>query len=369
MSKARSKGVFFHDEPNMAKLKGCALFWKTIVVYEGFIQRLAFELPELTPIAYELIENGIMKIVQTPEDLRSGLHDKIYYGLDETLWKYLHENPENVTVQPELPADYEEILRESSAKDYQNEELMKLNDSIVHYRTIKQWLEGLLESKYFPYVSPDVRQKMMGQMMEWAEKQYEQFYLSRSKRDRYRFEYRNKMLLEQLSVSSALCIESDWVPLYRRKLGDFNVNDAKTYLNGLEVVVPFADRTSISDISMAEILTLRKNRRWNNAMNRLAELCLEVKVESHTEGFKDELTNKIVAEYQAALEEERMTKRKLGKTFGKKVLYSGISFVPLIGPSISLVAGKIADPVLTFLHKEKKQRNLPFFLNDMKWLQ
>lgn len=353
----------------MAKLKGCTLFWKTIVVYEGFIQKLAFELPELTPIAYELIENGIMKIVQTPEDLRSGLHDKIYYGLDETLWNYIHENAENVTVQPELPADYEEILRESSEKDYHDDGLMKLNDSIVHYRTIKQWLEGASESKYFPYAPPDVRQKVMDQMMKMAERQYERFYLSRSKRDRYHFEYRNKMLLEQLSVSSALCIELDWVTLYRRKLGDFNVNDAKTYLDGIDVVVPFADRTTISDFSMAEILTLRKNKRWNNAMNRLAELCLEVKVESHTERFKDELTNKIVAEYQAALEEERMTKTKLGKALGKKVLYSGISFVPVIGPSISLVAGKIADPILSFLHKEKKQRNLAFFLNDMKQMQ
>ena len=366
MSEARSKAVFFHDVPDLAKLKGCALFWETIVVYEGFVQRLAIDRPEFTQITYELIENGIMKIVQTPADLKSGLHDKIYAGLDEVLWRYLYDNAKKVTVQPQIPSNFEDVVKKSSQKDNQDAELKKLNDSIVRYRILNRWMDGLEESKYFPFAPPEVQQKVMKQMMEMAEMEYKKLYLSRPEETRYGFEHQNRMLVEQLSVSSSLCVESDWVPLYRRKLGDFSISDAKTYLKGLQVVVPFADRSSISDFSLAEILTLRKNKRWGNAMNRLADLCAGVKVESRTKKFEEELTGKIIAEYQAALDEERMTKKKLAKTFGKKALYTGISFVPIIGSVASMAAGKIADPVLSYFYKEKKQKNLPFFLNDMR---
>lgn len=369
MSEARLKGVFLFEEPNISKLKGCALFWKTIIVYEGFIQNLAFDSSEPTPIVFDLINSGVMKIVQTPEDLRSGLFDKIYAGLDETLWNYLRDNAKDVTVQPKLHGNVEEIISKSTEKDYRDKELMKLNDSIVHYRMVKQWVEGALESSYFPYAPPQAREHVWNKVKEIIEKQYKNFYLSRSERDRYNFAYRNKLLLEQLSLSSALCIESDWVPFYRRKLGDFSVSNAERYLDGLNVVVPFADRTAIADFSLDEIMILRKNGRWNNAMNRLAEICLEVKVESRTEEFKEELTNKVINEYQTALEEERMTKKKLSKGLGKKALYSGISLIPIIGPPISLAVGKIADPILTYLHKERKQRNLAFFLNDMRNLK
>lgn len=369
MSEARSKGVFFFDEPNIVKLKGCALFWETIIVYEGFIQHLAFDSSEPTPIVFDLINSGIMKIVQTPEGLKNGLFDKIYAGLDEKLWSYLRNNAKDVTVQPKLPDNIKDIIKKSTEKDYQDNELMQLHDSIVHHRTVKQWVEGALESEYFPYAPPEAREYVWNKMMEIAEMQYKNFYLSRPERDRYHFAYRNKMLLEELSLSSVLCVESDWIPFYRRKLGDFSVSNAERYLEGLNVVVPFADRTTISDFSLDEIMILRKNERWNNAMNRLSEICLEVKVESHTEKFKEELAKKIIGEYQTALEEERITKKKLGERLGKKVLYSGISFIPIIGPSISLAVGKIADPILSYLHKEKKQRNLAFFLNDIKKLR
>jgi hypothetical protein len=366
MSKARSKAVFFHDAPSLAKLKGCALFWETITVYEGYIQQLVIELPELSPFTFDLIENGVMKIVQTPEGLKSGLHDKIYAGLDENLWKYLYKHADEVTIQPVIPSDFEKIVSGSSEKDYQDDELKRLYDSIVYNRIMRQWMNGAVESKYFPFAPADLRRQVMGEMMKMAEIQYKHFHSSRPERGRYYFESQNKMLVEQLSVSSAICVESDWVPVYRRKLGDFNVRDAKTYLQGLQTIVPFADKTSVQDFSFAEILELRNNKRWNNAMNRLADLCNEVRAKPDTEKFKEELTNKIVREYQVALEEERMTKKRLFKTFGKGAFYTGVSLVPIAGTVASAVAGKIADPILTFLHKERKQKNLPFFLNDMR---
>jgi hypothetical protein len=365
MSEARSKAVFFHDAPEITKLKGCALFWETIVVYEGFIQDLE-QSPELSEFIYDLIKNNIMKIVSlSPEEFKSGLHDKIYAGLDEDLLKYLYGNADSVTIVPELPSDIEEIVRNSSDMDYQDKELKKLYDSIVYHRIIRQWLDGALESEYFPLVTPEIRSDMMSQMMSIAKMQYQRTYYSRPETSRYNFEHQNRMLLEQLYVSSALCVESDWVPLFRRKLGDFDVKDAEIYLNGLQVVVPFANKSSIQDFSLTEIYRLRTNSKWNNAMNRLAALCYEVKAESDVDRFREEMTKKIIEEYQVALEEERMTKKKLARNLGKNTLYTGISLIPVVGSAVSAVTG-IADPVLEYIGKEKEQKNLPFFLNDMR---
>lgn len=366
MSAARSTAVFFHDVPDLPKLKGCALFWENIVVYESYMEDIAIELPELSPFTLDLIDNGIMKIVQTPEGLKSGLHDKIYTGLDENLWKYLYEHADEVTVQPEFPPDFEEIVTRSSERDYEDDELKNLYDSIVYHRIVKQWMDGALKSKYFPFAPANVRMQVTNQMMKIAEMQYEHSHSSRPERSRYFFEAQNRMLIEQLSVSSALCVESDWVPLYRRKLGDFDVKDARIYLQGLQSIVPFAAKVSIQDFSFVEILRLRNNKRWNNALNRLADLCNDVRAHPSTEEFTDELKDKIMREYQAALEEERMTKKRLATTLGKGALYTGVSLVPIIGPTVSAVAGKIVDPVLSFLHKERKQKNLPFFLNDIR---
>lgn len=363
MAQARSKAVFLFDEPSMDKLKGCALFWKTIVVYEGFVESLV-QYREPVKFVHELLKNGILKIVQTPEDLKTGLHDKIYYGLNKRLWKYLYDNSEELTIQPNLPENVEEIVQESSELDYKNGELKQLYDSIVYERTIKQWAEGAYESEYFSIAPPQVTNRVLKKMLEIAEMQYKK-YQSRPEPQRYHFEYSNKLLLEQLSVSSALCIESDWAPLYRYKLGDFSIRSAKTYLDGLDIVVPLATKISIHDFSPAEILRLRSNTRWNAAMDELAELCHSARMRAKNETFKEYLTKGVLQKYQEALEEEKMTTKKLAKNLGKGAFYTGISLIPLYGSPVSAVVDKIVDPVLSFLWKHNKQENLPFFLNDM----
>ena len=366
MSEARAKSVFFFDEPTMGKLKGCALFWDKILVYEGYIQRLA-DFPGLVEFTYGLLEKDILKIIQTPEELQSSLHDKIYYRLDENLWKFLYESASRVTVSPKLPTDFDEIVESSSSLDNQNSELKQLYDSVVYERTLKQWIEGALESKYFPYAPPDIREQVFKEMMELAERQYRHFHSSRPEKDRYDFRQLNKMLVEQLTVSSALCIDSFWAPLYRYKLGNFSIKDAKSYLEGLDIVVPFATKSSIQDFSLDEILRLRNNSGWNKAMNRLADLCHKVRVEDALDSskFEEKLIHEVVEEYQAALEEERMTKTRLAKKIGKGVTYTGFSLIPIVGSAVSTVSGKIIDPVLSYLWKREKQKNLPFFLNDI----
>jgi hypothetical protein len=361
-SEARSKAVFLLDEPSIYQLKGCTLFWKTIVVYPSFIQSLV-QYQEPTEIVKALLERGILKIASTPEELKNGLYDKVYYGLDKGLHGFMYENPGKVTIPPQLPQDAETIINESTKLDYNNKELKQLIDSIVYKKTLDDWIMGARESRYFAQAPPEIAAEVSKTIKTLADKQFEH-YITRSENSRFHFEYRNKEMLEQFSVSSAICIDSDWVPLYRYKLGDFEVKNAETYLSGLDVVVPLIAKISVHDLTMEEILRLRKNKSWNNAMNQFGDLCYAATT-SEDEDFKEKITAAVLENCLEAYKEERISLRELGANESKKALYTGISFIPIVGPAVSMAAGFV-DPLVKFLYKRNKQKNLPSFLNDMR---
>ena len=346
-----------YSEPEMVKLKGCALFWEKILVYEGYLQHLS-EFPWLVEFVFSLFKNDLLRVVQTPEGLRDWLHDRVpnytKYGNTserprlssrENLWCYLHENADKVVIQPSISKRAEKVIAEASEKDYQDKKLRKLYDSIVNERII---------------------QSLQGPFTESARHSaYRYVHSSRDEKIRYNFENVNRTLLEQLTIGSALCTDSVWTPIYRYKLGEYHMKDAATFLEGLDVIVPFAQRNSICEFSLDEILKLRRNKSWNKAMNKLADLCYNAKMQTDTATYHEQLTLEVIKEYQNALEEERMTRTGLMKTVGKSLVYSGISLFPIIGELISTTIGTI-DPIVNFLRKEEKQRNLPFFLNDMR---
>jgi len=337
-------GFYLYIEPEMAKLKGCALFWNRILIYEGYLRRLC-SFPWLAEFAHRLFENDLLKIMRKPEDLRDWLQhsisnlDRTCLSSRENLLLYLYENAEKVVVQPDLSKHAEEVITEATEKDYHDKKLRQLYDSLAHER--------------IAHASLDLRSA------------YHRIHSSRNEKTRYNFEYLNRVLLEQLAIGSALCTDSIWTSLYRYKLGERNFRDGTTFLDGLDVCVPLAQRNSVCELSLDEILKLRKNRKWNKAMDTLARLCSSAKAKTDVASFKETLTLEIIREYQLALEEERMTKTSLFKTVGKGIVYSGVSLVPIIGDLISTTASTI-DPIIDYLWKNKRQKNLPFFLNDMR---
>jgi len=203
----------------------------------------------------------------------------------------------------------------------------------------------------------------MSDVRKIIEMEYEH-YKSRSKA-RYGFEWRNRYFLEQASVSSALFTPTVWLPYYQYKLGNYSVNDARTYLQGLKAVMPFIERDSIDSFSLDEILKIRRNRRWDNAMDELGELCSEIKYGTDLKRFKKEMEEKVISKYQDALGEKEVTWRDLKKELLKGSIFTGISLIPIIGDVISSVAGFV-DPIISYLQQERAQRNLPFFLNDLR---
>ena len=360
----RTKGVFLSDEPTVEKLKNCALFWNNVVVFESYLSYVV-QYPELLDVTFKLFKNDVLKICHTPNGLRSALKDKIYCSLDRGLLEYIYYNAEKITVKPYLPENAERIIKESTERDYNDINLQFLIDEIIRCMIENKWLDAIREYDRIPFDSlpHDIKDDVMSKIRKIVEIEYKS-YKDRDSRVRYGFEWRNRNFLEQTSVSSALFTPSAWLPYYQYKFGNYAVRDARRYMQGLNAVMPFVKKDSIDSLSLDEVLEIRRNRRWNNAMDRLGELCSEVKYGTDIERFKREVQEKVISEYQDALEEEEVTRKDLMKQLFKGSIFTGISLLPM-GNVISTVTG-LVDPIISYLWKERAQRNLPFFLNDLR---
>jgi len=127
----RTRGVFLYDEPTIEKLKACTFFWKNVVVFESYLSDVV-QNSDLVDVTLTLFKKDVLKICETPNDLKSGLNDKIYYSLDKDLWEYIYHNAEKVTIAPNLPKDAEQIIRESTERDSKDADLQVLVDTIIH---------------------------------------------------------------------------------------------------------------------------------------------------------------------------------------------------------------------------------------------
>jgi hypothetical protein len=360
----KERGVFLYDDPTVDKLKSCALFWKNVIVFEGYLTDIDQQ-PELLEPSLKLFQAGVLRIC-TDEDLRDSLHDKIYYGLDKRLWEYLYRHADNIAVNPKMPENAEEIIAESTKRDNQNEDLQKLLDKSMYDGYLNEWMRGLKENERIPYESmpPDLKKEMTEVTEAVVKMQWDHFFQNDSP-TRFGFEHRNRYLLEQMSVSSAIYAPARLLPYYSHKLGDYSIRDARKYLSGLNAVMPFVKRTSIDSFSLEDILRIRRKREWAGAMERLSELCNEIKSGADMSEFSKELQSKVITEYQDALDEKLVTWKDLAGDSAKNSAYTGISFIPIVGPIISAAAGAV-DPIISYFREKADQKTLPVFLNDLR---
>lgn len=361
------RGVFLYDDPSMDKLKACSFFWESIIVFESYLSDINGD-PILTEASKALFRKGVLKICETPANLKADLTDKIYCNLDKDLWEFLYRNADKVAAEPKLPENVEDLVSESTARDAQDVSLCSLVDKVIYTAIEEKWINALHESDRFPYESmpPEMRKAALREVRKLTQIEYDQ-YLQRKSKTRFSFEHRNRYLLDQMTVANSLFTPLAWLPYYKYKLGDYSLRDARKYIKGLNAVLPFVKRKSISSFSIDEILSIRRNRRWNNAMVRLSELCNDAKVSYENKKFLAEMEQKVIFEYQNALGEEETTVKDLNVQLAKGSVLAGISFVPIIGTVVSTMAG-LVDPIVTYLWKEGKQRSLPFFLNDIRKL-
>ncbi len=368
--KNEDRGVFLYDEPTVDKLKSCSFFWKNIIVFESYLSEIEHnENEDLVEPTLVLLKEGVLRICTlSSENLRINLTDKIYYGLDKELWEYIYKNADKIAIHPKLPDNAEQIVQESTKRDFQDKDLQDLMDRVIFNSIMGKWLDAL-ENSRMPLrdMPPDIKKDMIADVRKFVKLEYDQ-YLQRRSKNRFGFEYRNRYFLEQMTVSSALFAPMQMLPYYSYKLGDYSVRDARKYLSGLNAVMPFIKRDSINNFSLEEIIKIRRKKKWNGAMIRLSELCNEIKYGLDFDQFSEEMQSKVVSEYQEALDQETVTWKDLGKDLLKGSAFAGISLVPIIGSVVSTIAG-LADPIISHFQKEEKQNSLPFFLNDLRKLK
>jgi len=361
---AREKGVFLYDEPNIENLKACALFWNNIVVFESYLSHVV-ENPDLANITLILLKNGVLKFSHTSKALKSAIHDKIYYSLNKEVWEFIYHNAEKITIEPTFPSNADKIIEQSTRRDSEDQQLKRLVDEIVYNEIEDKYLNAFYENPRFEFDSlpEEMQKKMINDIqklvdLEWNHRKK----FSSSDRS---FEFRNRYLLEQTSVSSALFVPLNWIPYYQYKVGDYSIKDARRYLQGLDAIMPIVKRESILEFSLQEILEIRRKKRWNNGMKRLSELCNKISYGTDFQAFRDEIKRSVISEYQDALDAEEITPSDLAKELTKGSIFAGISLIPFLG-SLATAASGVVDPLISYLMKENKQRNLPFFLNDLR---
>ena len=362
---ARKKGVFFFQEPTKFALKSCIFFWKTIVVYESFISDIR-DSPELTAISKTLFENNVLKIVHTPEGLKSAMWDKVYHGLDEDLRYLLHDHPERFVLSPNKPDGFDEIIKKSTNKDEKDEELKKLIDQIVRLNILQEWYGPLFSHPL--YNNPAVPEELKKGVLEKINKLVEMQIAHNKKltsQGGHGFEWRNKMLMEQVNTSSAMLVEYNWIPYYQYKLGDRHFRDARSYLAGLDTIYPFLKKKTIDAYSIEDILEIRKNRRWNAAMEKMTDICDNARLQYSDAEYHKEISEGVQTEMLDYLDEEIVTYTDLLRGIGKEGLFTAIGIIPVIGNIISTAAG-LSDPIIEYMTQTEKQRSLPFFINDLR---
>ena len=323
-SSSREKGVFFFNEPTELRLKSCSFFWKNIIVFESFLSDIR-DSPELTSISRTLFENDILKIVHSPEGLQSAIRDKIYHGMDLDLRYLLHDHPERFVVDPKKPDDFDKIIDESTRMDENDGELKKLIDQIVRLNTYKEWVGPVLTDERFvnPNIPDAIKRSVLDDVSKLAEMQFEH-YRKVTSQGGYGFQWRNQMLMEQIHTSSALFIEYNWIPYYQYKLGDRRFVDARSYLKSLDAIYPFLKKEKIEAYSIDDIIEIRNNRRWNLAMERIADICDSAKLHYSDEAFKEKIYREVMRDMLEYLDEEEVTLVDLIREESKAGLFTAI---------------------------------------------
>lgn len=365
---SNNSSIFLENKISISDLKASTFFWENLCVYESFITDLT-DRPELYDISRLLLEKGILKItMREGEEFRQHLLDKTYAGMDSDFYNFLYDNSEKITITAKLPSNATSIIKESSELDYANKELQMLLDSSYHQLVQDENIEELHLNKRFTHFDqlPESAQKLFYESVEKLTSLMYKQYEKRNTNSKYNFEWMNKSLLLKNSICPSILASKYELPYYYYKFSSFRKLDANCFIEGLKATMPIVKRESIDDFSFEAILEIRNNTRWKNAMHRLGEICNNVKYESHTDEFKKEIGNEILSEALDALDENKVSGGNLARNIEKNAVLTGISFIPLIGSPISALGGTV-DSVLSYLKDSKKQKNLSFFLSDIKY--
>lgn len=347
-------------------IKSASFFWKQIFIYPSSIQEYGSD-PNFINLVQPLFEKNILKLISNPSTFSTGLSDKIYYTIDKDFWSFLKNNSSQICHKVELSPDEKKISEHDAKIDFKNDELKQIFENNLKNNLIQD-LEKEVENSLNLRLN-DTENKISQEFKNKINFNISKFINVFSPMHKTFWEKQmlvryNQELFTQLHVSSSIFSDKFQRRYYKLKLGDA-YNDNSKYLSGINSLMPIVKRESISDFSVDEILQLRKNSKWENAMMKLSNLCDEVKSTTFTTDFENELQLKVIKEYQEQLDQSVVKRSDFVKGIGISSAFIGISMIPVVG---GLISGglTLANQISDYLIGKRNQKTLPLFLNDIK---
>jgi hypothetical protein len=309
-----------------------------------------------------LIENELLKIVMTKEELESDLGDEIYYGSNRELHELAYRNIPKLANPPKYPKGYEDSLVLSSKQDAQDP-IMK-DISLRAFR--KRFEDEYWSTDTFRQVmdSPVLTPKQKEGFKQELEKIYQlqlSFFLKRLL-DEHHFQNRNEVIFDQFCSSYSVYVNSSEREFYEYKLSGYRDYNALRTIRAAETILPLVNQKPIQDFSFKELLEIRKKGTWKGAMKTLSRIadeipCSEEQVEYHTiakEKIQDVLFDVMESERGSVLSDSI-----------KAVCNMGLNFIPIVGPILSPIKD-VSDPFVNYLKNQEGKKKLAYFLLDLR---
>lgn len=373
MNRNIKSSVFFEEKiSNINKLKSCAFFWEQICVYPSFIEDFSMISPEsqiYSDLKYLIEEKVIKFAVENKNELKSTLFDSTCCRMDEGLREYMYKHSSEFIVKTTAPPNLSEIIKDASLREYEDDNLKKMLDDSFYNLIRNDILDNLdpsLEAG-LNNSNKNIQNIALKTIKEVVDLEYLQCQERGEKtiHEKYDFEGKNEGLILKNSVSSSIFTNEYLYSYYKYKLNNFRSHDANLYIEGLNATIPLMEKEKIDHFSMEDILEIRKMRKWKKAMNRLGEICSTAKSQPDTEEFVKEIKSEVMSEVFYVIHENRKSKPNLVKDCTKSLIWTGISFFPVVGAACSAI-GSLGDAVVSYIYNERKQKALPVFIDNIR---
>jgi hypothetical protein len=354
--------VFYSGEDNISKIKQCAFIYNHINIYISqlcsWVQEENYSYNEL---AKWLINNDILRIVDSETELEYNLRDKTFYSANRELLELVYKNKKRLANPPKYSKEYEEKLNEADKKDENDpfiEEILLrrhrkiFDDELLSNETIRY----TLTAPHIPKNLKDELRKKFDELYQLKLNHFKTHVLKNS------HSHRNKYILDQFCSSYSTYIESYEKEYYEYKLSGYRNYDAIKFIRAAEIILPLVNHTLIDEFSFKDILEIRKKRHWKKGMKQLSDIVTKIPFSEDTSEFENQVNVDIRELLFDVMESQRDSPIK-GTM--KSLTSLGINFLPIYGQIAG--AGKaVADPLIDYLKENTKQKSLAYFILDLR---
>jgi len=345
------QGIFFNETTSIDNIKLCTLFWKRILVFERFFSDL-IEIPALISLSLDLLKKGNLKIILEKNEILS-LNDKIYYNLDSRIHDYVDRNKGNITYTFNTSNEQNKIIKLASRWDQENEELKFILDTQARRRIEDNYLKELYNDTRFAGIKAhrELYNEVLGELSNIVNKIWESQHRNR-KNHTYNFDFKNKILINQILSSLVSFIDVYQIPYYQLKFNNFRNWDGQLFENISNSMIIAINCDFVRKIPLKDISLINRSEEF---------MCLQTELEII---FQEMIKGKMNEEVDKLKEMIKSFEMHLKPYCSHDTLINDNPFAPntnslvlLKIPIIKSEDDELDNPLTSYLSYEKKVFN------------